>query len=313
MSGRRMWLLATVFCLPGCCGTEHRAGLFGRKPCDCGAGPSALPPGTRIAPYPTEPAGGPADRPPFMPPAASTTPTQLPPYTPPPTAGDSSGPVGKTDPAFRRALDAQTRTDGPQKYVPDPALAQVRLDSPIPVQTDAKPQAPSATPSSDLPRRQARETQEPPPVDVPGYVVVRGRVATGLQPFPDGIAWLQSKGYHTVLHLRAPGEDGTAARRQFEKRGLQYVSLEVAPGILTKDLADQFNRIIADETNLPLFVYDKDGALTGSLWYMQFRLNGMPDDKALAEANRLGFRPEQDEDHKAIYNAARVLLAAPQP
>ena len=61
----------------------------------------------------------------------------------------------------------------------------------------------------------ARSISEPPPVDVPGYTVVRARVASGQQPFPDGIAWLQTKGYRTVLHLRAPGEDGTAARRQF--------------------------------------------------------------------------------------------------
>jgi protein tyrosine phosphatase (PTP) superfamily phosphohydrolase (DUF442 family) len=309
MSGR-LWALAAVCGLAGCCGTGSRSSFFtGKPPCDrCGQN-KVPPPGVRIAPYPTDPAGvAPA---PFLPPTQPAQPTQLPPYTPPPVAGDSAGPVGMNDPYVRPALDAQVRLDGPQKSAPEPGTAQARLDVPLPVRTDAKPPAAPVAPPAPEPLVRS-ETQEPPPVDIPGYATVRAQVANGQQPFPDGIAWLKTKGYRTVLHLRAPGEDGAAARRQFEKRGLQYVSLEVAPGALTKDLADQFGRIVADQTNLPLFVYDRDGALTGSLWYLHFRLNGMADDKALAEANRLGFRPEQDEDHKALLNAARTLLAGAQ-
>jgi hypothetical protein len=295
MSGR-LWALATACCLAGCCGTGYRPTLFSGKPCDrCGQN-NVPPPGARIAPYPGDPAAVPA---PYVPPSQPPPPTQLPPYTPPPGAGDSAGPVGINDPNVRPALDAQVRLDGPQKLPPEPTHTQARLDVPLPVRTDAKP----ATPG---------ETQEPPPVDIPGYTVVRGQVANGQLPFPDGIAWLKTNRYRTVLHLRAPGEDSSAARRQFEKRGLQYISLEVAPGALTKDLANEFGRIVADETNLPLFVCDKDGALTGSLWYLHFRLNGMTDEKALADTNRLGFRPDQDDDHKALLNAARALAPAQQ-
>jgi protein tyrosine phosphatase (PTP) superfamily phosphohydrolase (DUF442 family) len=295
MSGRRFWSAAVVLGLAGCGGTEYRANLFNRNPpCDrCGQ--NFPPPEQRLSPFPAEP------------------PTVLPqgnlqgqPYTPPPLVGDSGGgPVGMRDPSVRPAFD------GASKYVPEPAYAQVRLDLPVPVRADAKPTetvVTPPTPASDVTAK--TETPEPPPVDIPGFTVVRGKVASGQQPFPDGIAWLQTKGYKTVLHLRSPGEDGTAARRQFEKRGLQYISLEVAPGVLTKDLAEQFNRMVADETNLPMFVCDRDGALTGSLWYLHFRLNGMPDDKALAEANRFGFRPDQDEDHKSLLTAAWMLLAA---
>jgi protein tyrosine phosphatase (PTP) superfamily phosphohydrolase (DUF442 family) len=220
------------------------------------------------------------------------------------------------DPAIRPA-EAQVRLDGPQQYKPESAYAQIRLDQPQPTRPDARPPVradkPTPPPSDVAARPDVRETQEPPPVDIPQYTVVAGRVASGQQPFPDGIAWLQTKGYRTVLHLRAPGEDGTAARKQFEKRGLQYVSLEVAPGALTKELVDQFKSLVADETNLPLFVYDRDGALTGGLWYLQFRLNGVPDDKALADASRLGFRPDQDDDHKAMLRAARDLLDKSKP
>ena len=310
MSGRRLWVLATAFGLAGCSGPEHRANLFPASPSCNSCNQPNFPPDQHLSPYPSAPAIGPPAGT-YMPPATGAT--QLPPYTPPPTVGDSGGPVGMSDPAVRPAIDASVRLDGPQKYIPEAVYAQIRLDLPVPIRTGAKPPAPTVAPPEPeaLVRTETRETPAPPPVDIPGFVVVSARVASGQQPFPDGIAWLQSKGYHTVLHLRAPGEDGTAARRQFEKRGLQYVSLEVAPGVLTKDLADQFDRIVADETNLPLFVCDKDGALTGSLWYLHFRLKGLPDEKALAEATRFGFRPEQDADHKALLNTARTLLTAP--
>ncbi len=237
-------------------------------------------------------------------------PAQLPPYTPP-TVGDTGGAIGRIDPALRPA-EAQARLDGPQKYVPEPVYAQIRLDEPLPLRENAKPLGtPDTLPPADQTASTApRETPEPPPVDIPGFSIVRARVASGQKPFTDGIGWLQTKGYRTVLHLRSPGEDGSAARREFEKRGLQYVSLEVSPGVLTKELVEEFNHIVADETNLPLFVWDKDGSLVGGLWYLHFRQNGMTDEKALAEATRLGFRPEQDDDHKALLSAARTLLAA---
>ncbi len=69
---------------------------------------------------------------------------------------------------------------------------------------------------------------------------------------------------------------------------------------MTRNLAEQFNRIVADETNLPLFVWDLDGSLAGSMWYLHFRMNGLTDEKALAETTRLGYRLEQDDNNKAV-------------
>ena len=206
MSGR-LWALATLGCLAGCCGTGSRSEFFsGKPPCDrCGPN-NVPPPGVRIAPYPTDPPRAPLPPAPYLPPTPTpipaASPTQLPPYSPPPAVGESTGPVGMNDPYVRPALDAQVRLDGPQKFTPDPATAQTRLDVPVPVQTDAKL---PAAPVPAAPNRSSRaETQEPPPVDIPGYVVVRGQVANGQQPFPDGIAWLKTKGYRTVLHLPPP-------------------------------------------------------------------------------------------------------------
>jgi protein tyrosine phosphatase (PTP) superfamily phosphohydrolase (DUF442 family) len=148
-------------------------------------------------------------------------------------------------------------------------------------------------------------------VDIPQFAVVRDRIATGVQPFPDGIAWLRDRHYRTVLHVRAPGEDDSAARRQFEKHNLRYLSLEVSPTALSKEVVDQFNRLVTDESNLPLFVYDRDGALAGGLWYLHFRTAGRAsDEKARTEAERLGFRPDQDGEQRTMWIAIQHYLSA---
>jgi protein tyrosine phosphatase (PTP) superfamily phosphohydrolase (DUF442 family) len=162
--------------------------------------------------------------------------------------------------------------------------------------------------------KEEREPTPPLPVDIPQFAMAKPRVAGGQQPFPDGVAWLKSHGYRTVLHVRLPGEDDAAARRQFEKHGLRYLSLEVSPARLTKEVVDRFNRLVADESNLPLFVYDKDSSLAGGLWYLHFRLaEGAPDEKARAEAARLGFKQDQDDEHRTMWIAIQNFLKDQNP
>jgi hypothetical protein len=154
---------------------------------------------------------------------------------------------------------------------------------------------------------ESRDT--PAPLDIPGYALARPNVATGLRPFPEGIDWLKARGYKTVLHLHLPKEDTTAARRQFEKKGLTWLELEVSPARLTKEVYEQFNRLVTDTKNHPLFVYDKDGSLTGGLWYLHFRVYlKQSDEKARAEAMRLGLRFDDDAEHKAMWLAVQALL-----
>jgi protein tyrosine phosphatase (PTP) superfamily phosphohydrolase (DUF442 family) len=175
------------------------------------------------------------------------------------------------------------------------------------------PQTPEP-PTASIPPAEDRKDTPPLPVDIPQFAVARPRVATGQQPFPDGLAWLQAHGYRTVLHVRAPGTDDTAARRQFERYNLRYLSLEVSPQTLSKEIVDRFNRIVTDEANLPLFVYDRDGSLAGGLWYLYYRLaEGQDDDRARTAAARLGFKPDQDENHRTMLLAVQNFLATQKP
>jgi len=149
------------------------------------------------------------------------------------------------------------------------------------------------------------------PVDVPQFAEVKKGVASGQKPFAEGVNWLREKGYRTVLHLRAPGEDDAAARRQFEAKGFRYLSLEVSPLTLNRTTVDQFNRLVGDPANLPLFVYDRDSSLAGGLWYLHLRIvDGMTNQKATAEAARLGLNPDADGgSHKAMWLAVQSYLS----
>ena len=147
------------------------------------------------------------------------------------------------------------------------------------------------------------------PVDIPQFAAVKTNVASGQQPFADGIAWLKTHGYRTVLHIRSPREDDSAARKQIEQSGLHYLSLEVSPTTLTRNLVDQFNRQVGDANNMPLFVYDRDGSLAGGLWYLYFRLvEGATDEKAHEEAERLGFKQDGSDVHIKMWLAVQNIL-----
>lgn len=160
-------------------------------------------------------------------------------------------------------------------------------------------------------------SEEPPALnaDVPGFTVVKPQVASGQKPFADGLNWLKEKGYRTVLHVRPPGEDDTAARRQFEAKGFRYLSLDVSPQTLTPEVVDRFNRTVTDSTNLPLYVYDRDASLVGGLWFLHFRIiDGLTNEKATAEAARLGLNPDADTGpHREMWLAVQKYLQVNKP
>ncbi len=312
-----MLLAASVLAHQGCC-SSCRRGACG-PPCQQPVRPivppvSPLPP--RFAPAPAPAGFAPAPYPPASPAPFAPTPAPVtPPPAPPSVQGSYSIPI-PPEPAWKPSTDPGVRLSPPE------AIAKELPREPVPV----TPPMPAATPTPTPPSNERAQSPEPPraappvmpkepegtpplPVDIPQFALAKPRVAAGQQPFPDGVAWLQANGYRTVLYIRRPGEDETAARRQFEKRNLRYLSIEVAPMSLTKEIVDQFNRTVADEPNLPLFVYDRDGSLAGGLWYLHFRLvENATDEKARTEAARLGFKEDRDNEHRTMWIAVQNFI-----
>lgn len=301
------WLLtgAMVLGVAGCCcgRTRNQAGylmprLPGEIPCASCRGPSPQPPRFSPAPPPGAPVGG------------------IPiPTTPPPGGGIQQN-------AFI--------PDAPANGGAAPAAPGVRLDAPEPVEpAQPMPNGPPSQPPTQSTRPYTPQTQEPPPappakddrnaspalpVDIPQFAIARPNVASGHEPFAGGVAWLKAHGYRTVLHVRAPGEDDSAARRQFEQSGLRFLSLEVSPQTLSREIVDQFNRLVTDASLQPLFVYDKDSSLAGGLWYLHFRLSVKEsEDKARADAAQLGFRQDQDGSHRTMWVAIQNFMRNEKP
>lgn len=190
---------------------------------------------------------------------------------------------------------------------PDPAREPARLYPPESVEPPAAPPQPQP-PQPQPPQPQPpRDRAAPPlPVGIPGFAKAKEGVGSGLKPSLEGLDWLQTNGYRTVLHIRRPGEDDGADRKQVEKRGLRYVSLELSPQTLSPDVVDQFNHLANEAASQPLFVYDRDSVLQGALWFLHFRIVDLAtDDEARVRAGRLGLREDGGPEHRDMWLAVQ--------
>jgi protein tyrosine phosphatase (PTP) superfamily phosphohydrolase (DUF442 family) len=206
----------------------------------------------------------------------------------------------------------------PYPATPEPPLAdplprtplppeQNRPMPPVPPAPDPQapfPPVPDKKPDPDVNRR---PLTMPNSVDIDNFVQVADRIAVGRQPFSDGITWLANEGYRSVVYLRSPDSDDQAARRMFEKKGLRYFSIEVTPGTVSRETLEQLQRILKDEKNLPVFLYDSNGYLVGGLWYLRLRQSGVEEGRAREEALRLGLNPELNAQHRAMWEAVQRL------
>jgi protein tyrosine phosphatase (PTP) superfamily phosphohydrolase (DUF442 family) len=191
--------------------------------------------------------------------------------------------------------------------------------TPVPESIKLKPPVPD-----DGSPKQQPQSLEPPvnnkpgsptdlPVGIAQFAQVSEQVSNGLRPsLDDGLDWLQSKGYRAVLFIHQPGEADGTDRKQVEKRGLKFMSLDVSPSTVSRKTVEEFKAIVTNPSNRPLFVYDKDGALAGGLWLLYFRLiNGQETDAARVRAGSLGFREDRDPAHQAMWHAVQAVLATP--
>jgi hypothetical protein len=289
MSTRWFFALATALVVAGLSGCESCC----RRPAPVAAYcPNCVdqiqPPPARMVPVPLTPAPpvqgvAPAT---WLPPAGSSPPAAL--GTPVPPAPLPNPPAPVDAPPERREASRPPAGDSRE-----PPAANV----------------PGKRPPEVEDRREA-----PDPIDIPSYAMAIPNVFSGLKPFPDGIDWLKGRGFKSVLHLKQPGEDDTAVRRLFEKRGLRFISLEASPARLTKELYEQFVRIVTDTANHPLYVFDRDRTVASGMWYLYFRAHDkLSDEQARTQAQQLGLRFDEDPEHKAMWLAVQTLLKKLEP
>lgn len=277
----------------------------------CGARrASALPPPM------VEPTPPPANLPP-----SPLTPTQVAPIpTPPPAAVIPQSPIPPAPVPVPPPVSAEIRGYTPAAIPPAPKMEVLtpaeppptpRLSPPvITVEPPAAPPAP--VPSATQPTKPATSDDgtSPFPVGIPQFSVATDGVTSGLKPSVyGGLDWLRANGYKAVLHIKAPGADDSADRQVIETYRLKYVPLDVSTKTLCRATLAQFDRIIADPTNRPVFVYDQDGLLAGGLWYLHFRLTDRDNEEtARLKAARLGLKSEVTPQNRDMWLAVQQLV-----
>ncbi|MFO0863823.1 MAG: hypothetical protein U0744_04055 [Gemmataceae bacterium] len=290
-------------------------------------GPAAFPTNPAPVGVPTYPPG--AGIPPggFAPPASPPAPGGIPGLPPPPGGPlDRAAPPGPSASGFGPApVDVRERPNykwEPGELPPPPkveAKAQPPVDDRVvllPPEFDEKREPAKKDQIRLYPPEpeKEKETAEPPsqrlPVGIPDFASARDQVSVGRRPSLDeGLDWLQTHRYKTVVHLRLPGEMGDADRKQIEKRGFRYVALEVNPRLLTRDVVEEFLKIVGDRKEQPVFVYDQNGALSGAMFYLMFRIVDQDTPEvAQVRAGRLGLQPDRSELHREMWTAVQSYL-----
>jgi hypothetical protein len=207
----------------------------------------------------------------------------------PPERGDTQwqpGAGGEPAPRSDSSRDAPPRI---QLYAPEP------IDKEIPRQTNEPPlKKPSVQRSFPA---------------IPQFAEAKENVFAGLRPSLDGLDWLQTNGVQTVAQIRAFGADDSAVRKEVESRNMRYVAFEVSPGELKKGKVDEFIKLIRDGAKQGIFVYDQDGSLAGSMWYLYMRQGEfLDDDAAQLRASQLGLSHDRTDKHVEMWLAVQEFL-----
>ena len=213
----------------------------------------------------------------------------------------------------------------PQPGAPSapPAITPIAPKDPIAPRLESKWQPGEngdAKPRVQLYAPESIEKEEPPLSRKPSvratfppiaqFAEVKEKIYAGLPPGKDGLDWLHSNRVGTIVNIRSPGEDDGADRKETEARGIRYIAVEVSPQNLTKEGFDGFIKLVRESSQQGVFVYDRDGSLAGSMWYLYLRwAEFLDDDAAQLRSRPLGLENTRDGQHRDMWLAVQKLLS----
>lgn len=128
-------------------------------------------------------------------------------------------------------------------------------------------------------------------------VTVTGQVT------PEQLRQAAQEGFHSVLNLRAPEEEGVLADEKAvaEKAGLSYVNLPVRKTEISDALATQ---VLTEIDNLPkpALIHCASGMRAGAMAFMHMATRqGLSAEDAMAKAQALGFDCNSEPQLKAFF------------
>ena len=224
-------------------------------------------------------------------------------------------------------LDPTPRTSqsAPEILLPTstpPAAPSSRTGSLRPVVALGDPGEEDAI-ATPVPEKKALAKQPPPPpmmdddgaptlpVGIANYAQVKDNVSTGLRPnLLEGLDWLKKNNFRTILYLRSEKENDSSDQLQVTNRSMIYKSMIISPEKIGPSLVAEFNQVINESDGKSLFVYDRDGALAGAMWYLYFvTYDQVPEAEAQAKARRYGLKAGTEPESVALWTAVQKYLS----
>jgi protein tyrosine phosphatase (PTP) superfamily phosphohydrolase (DUF442 family) len=158
----------------------------------------------------------------------------------------------------------------------------------------------ASAPGESPPRR-----SEQPPIGLPGLktqvnvpvvLCIDDKPTVGGQPSGDAYAKAAANGFHSVLTLRSPKDGVDILRERFlvETKNMRYFNISNVNSLPSSKQIDEFLQIARDPANHPMLINCAFAErITPYMMIFRIREEGWTEEKALAEAVRLGQPADQ--------------------
>lgn len=137
------------------------------------------------------------------------------------------------------------------------------------------------------------QAQKATAISARNFLWVNDEFCTAGQPSLEDLARLKAEGVKAILNLRRPGEEPILAREEERARALElkYFNIPVKTSAPQEHQADEFLRIVRDESNCPILIHCASANRVGGFWIIYRVLqDGWSFEKAEKEARRIGLR-----------------------
>jgi uncharacterized protein (TIGR01244 family) len=134
---------------------------------------------------------------------------------------------------------------------------------------------------------------------ISNYYRVRPDVAAAGQPSDEALADIKKAGFKTIINLRTPEEGSLEEKPKVEALGLEYHNIPIGSEGVSKEDFVQFEALIQDSANRPVFIHCAASNRVGALWYIHQVLGeGKDEAAALEEARKAGMKPNLEPGAK---------------
>lgn len=127
---------------------------------------------------------------------------------------------------------------------------------------------------------------------IPNFAEIEPGLARGGRPTPEGIRWLRSRGYRTVIDLTASADE----RRALERAGIDFVGIPLHAGLLAATPPSPreiriFLAVVTDSSRRPVFFHCRRGRDRTGVMAAVYRMEvqGWKPSEAIEEMRAFGF------------------------